>query len=333
MLDELWHILGGDHARFLPGSMSSVSSSFDALTLYLLCFSLVFVIGIFSVMVVFCVRYRRRTPSQLAFEVRDNYGLEVAWTLIPFGFLLVGFFWGAHQYIEAGSPNDGESVYVYAKQWMWKFEHENGVSEINELHVPFGHNIRLVMISQDVIHSFFVPEFRVKFDVLPGRYTRAWFQASSVGSSRILCTQYCGTDHSRMTGSVISMTPSDYAAWQTRMSTGIKLSETPVQHGENVYRKENCGACHNGDNPGAPSLNGIFGRIIQLSDDRSVAVDENYLRRSILDPNSEIVRGYRPIMPTYAGQLSETDLIDLIIYIRSMKPSSVRLSQKDASYD
>lgn len=330
MLHEFWHSIGGDTARFLPSSSSTLAGPLNHLTAYLLGLSLFFVALIFLCMLVFCIKYRRRTPEQLAHDVRLNTKLEIAWTLIPFALIMIAFFWGARLYLEMDSPPDQAlSVYVYGKQWMWKFEHEDGISEINELHIPIGKNVRLTMIAQDVIHSFFVPEFRVKFDLLPGRYTRAWFQANSEGKYHILCSQYCGTDHSRMTGTVFALSSAAFALWKTAMRKAQPAIPATVSRGEQIFHDKSCATCHDGHTDRAPDLHGLFGTSVTFTDGRSQLVNESYLRQSILEPNAEIVAGYSAVMPTYAGQLSEAELSDLVSYIRFLGTRHRRSATND----
>src|SRR6266404_4245580 len=210
-----------------------------------------------------------------------------------------------------------EQIYTVAKQWMWKFQHLDGTREVNELHVPVGRDIMMTMVSQDVIHSFFVPAFRVKADVLPGRYTHVWFRAIKPGHYHLFCAEYCGTMHSGMIGQVVVMTPADYQEW---MSGGVTGSL--ARSGEKLFMDLGCGTCHRGD-PQArgPNLSGLFGRPVNLADGRTIAADESYIRESILAPPAKVVAGFQPIMPNFQSQLSEERVIALVAYIKSMGQS------------
>ena len=230
---------------------------------------------------------------------------------------MVPFVWGASLYLDmARPPDDAIDVYVVARQWMWKFQHQDGQEEINELHVPVGYPVRLTMTSQDVIHSFFVPVFRTKADVLPGRYTTTWFQATKPGQYHLFCAEYCGTDHSRMTGWVYVMDPADYANWLT---TGATLS--PASRGLGLFQQLACNACHRDDSlRRAPVLEGLFGQPVELQSGETVIADESYIRESILNPSAKVVAGYQPIMPSFAGRVNDEQLLQLIAYIRSLGP-------------
>jgi cytochrome c oxidase subunit 2 len=211
--------------------------------------------------------------------------------------------------------------YVVGKQWMWKVEHPSGRREINELHVPRGQAIKLKMTSEDVIHSFFVPAMRVKADVIPGKYTTLWFQPDTVGVYHLFCSQYCGAEHSRMVGRVVVMEPSDYELFISgASSTGASAS---VPSGEDLFAAKACNTCHRPDTTArAPLLVGLFGKTVALQDGSTVTADEAYIRESIVNPAGKIVAGYQPIMPTFRGQLSEEEIIQLIRYIQSLKPTS-----------
>jgi cytochrome c oxidase subunit 2 len=228
---------------------------------------------------------------------------------------MVIFAWGAVVFFQSRTPpRDSTEVYVVAKQWMWKLEHAEGQREINELHVPVGRDVKLIMTSQDVIHSFFVPAFRMKQDVLPGRYTVAWFRATKPGTYHLFCTQYCGTQHSGMIGDIVVQEPAQYEAWMSGGSTG-PLSAT----GEKVFSELGCVTCHRADSTGrGPSLQGVFGKPVALEDGRSVMADENYIRECILDPGSKRVKGFQPIMPTFQGIVSEEQVNALVAYVKSL---------------
>jgi cytochrome c oxidase subunit 2 len=299
---------------FTPPQASTVAGQVDALMLFLLVVSSAITLTIFTCIVVFCVRYRRRPGNEISQRVRHSGPIEVAWTVIPAVLAMVPFVWGATLYLEeAQPPGNSMEVYVVAKQWMWKTQQPDGQAEINALHVPLGQSIKLTMTSQDVIHSFSVPAFRLKADVLPGRFTTLWFQPTQPGDFPLYCSEYCGTDHSAMLGTITVMRPADYAAWLT---SGATAANSPAATGRELFRRYACVDCH--ETGRAPNLQGVFGQPVLLSDGTSVIADENYLRESILAPAAKVVGGYQPIMPSFAGQLSADELIDLIVYIKSI---------------
>jgi cytochrome c oxidase subunit 2 len=229
---------------------------------------------------------------------------------------MVIFAWGAFIFFqERTPPRDASEVYVVAKQWMWKLEHVEGQREINELHVPVGRDVKLIMTSQDVIHSFYVPAFRIKQDVLPGRYTTAWFRATKPGVYHLFCAEYCGSQHSGMIGQVMVMEPAQYQAWLSGGSTSGSLAS----NGESIFQQLGCVTCHRSDTQGrGPNLAGIFGKPVQLEDGRTVVADENYIRESILSPSAKVVKGFKPIMPVFQGLVSEEQLTELVAYVKSL---------------
>ena len=301
---------------FAPPQASSVAGEVDLLVLFMLVLSVLLAAGVLVCIVVFSIKYRRRPGREIGQRVGGTARIEVTWTLIPLGLAMIPFVWGAKIYLnEAQPPADALEISIVAKQWMWKAEHPTGQSEIDALHVPTGQAVKLTMTSQDVIHSFFVPAFRVKADVLPGRYTTLWFTATQPGEYRLYCTQYCGTDHARMLGQVVVMRPADYAAW---LSGGTTATGSPAAQGRALFLQFGCAECHEAGH--APNLRGVFGQPVQLSDGTTVIADENYIRESILQPQAKVVAGFQPIMPSFQGRLSEDDLLDLIAYIKSIGP-------------
>jgi cytochrome c oxidase subunit 2 len=253
--------------------------------------------------------------------------IEIAWTsaLIVVG--LPVFVVGALLYLHMNTPPaNAEPIYVVAKQWMWKAQHQGGQEEINELHVPVGRPVQLNMISQDVIHDFSVPEFRVKADVLPDRYTTLWFEADQVGTYHLFCQQYCGTNHSLMTGTIVAMAPSDYAAW---LQGGAFLS--PAAKGQQLFTQLGCNTCHRNDTlRRAPVLEGLYGRPVQLASGQTVIADDAYIRESILDPGAQVVNGWQDIMPSFQGRVSETQLVQLVAYVKSLQTVSPGLPPPSA---
>lgn len=269
-------------------------------------------------LIYFCVRYRRR-PCEMGnpAAVRESRMLEWFWTLAPLAIFIVVFAWGGEVYFSAFSPPpDATPVYVVAKQWMWKIQHPEGQREINTLHVPVGVPIKLLLISEDVIHSFFVPAFRLHMDVLPQRYTSAWFQATRPGEYHLFCSQFCGTNHAGMVGKVVAMEAAEYQHWLNFEAEG-----SLALRGRQVFLQYRCLSCHSADaSARGPVLENLFGKTIALEDGTTVVADHNYLRAAILHPSAQVVAGYRDIMPTYEGQLTEEEVLALIAFIQSLKP-------------
>ncbi len=300
-----------------PDSASTVSTQVDLLFLLLVGVSALVVILIGGLIVYFSVKYRRRSEDEVPEQIVGSNRLELAWTVIPLGFFMLVFFWGASIYMNMSQPpSNSMHVYVVAKQWLWKFQHASGQSEIDELHVPVGRPVELTMISQDVIHSLFVPEFRIKQDVLPERYTTTWFQATKAGTYHLFCTQYCGTNHAEMTGSIIVMDPAAFEQW---LSGGPTAAQSPAAAGQALFQQLGCAGCHleNGRGPG-PSLVGVYGSTVKLQGGGTVVADDSYIRESILDPGAKVVEGYQPIMPSFRGRVTEEQIIELIAYIKSL---------------
>jgi cytochrome c oxidase subunit 2 len=299
---------------FWPDRASAAASGVDALFIFLLVVSGLMVALIFTMVVVFAVRFRRQ-PGRQAEQIEGSHALEITWSVIPFCVFMVFFIWGAVVYFrEHTPPRDAAEIYTVAKQWMWKFEHQEGQRELNELHVPVGRDVKMIMISQDVIHSFYVPAFRIKQDVLPGRYTTIWFRPSKPGTYHLFCAEYCGTEHSGMIGWVVVMEPRDYQAW---LSGGG--NQPLAVTGQRLFSELGCTTCHRSDTQGrGPNLVGAFGKPVLLEDGRTIVRDENYVRESILTPNAKIVNGFKPIMPTFQGQISDEQLNALVAYLKSL---------------
>jgi cytochrome c oxidase subunit II len=279
-------------------------------------------IAVFFLIVYFSVKYRHGSHANRAMPHgaklrRESHRIEFAWIATPLVIFLGMGFWAADLYYVHASPvADATEVYAVGKQWMWKIEHVGGRREIDELHVPAGRPIKLIMTSQDVIHSFFMPAFRIKQDVLPGRYTILWFTAERPGEFRIFCSQYCGTDHARMIGHVVVMAPAQFQAWLASGNAQTSMAE----EGAARFRQYGCSGCHGANaSVHAPKLEGLFGRRVQLSDGTSVVADERYIHDSVMLPKSQVVAGYAPIMPSFQGQITEEDLLDIIEYIKSLR--------------
>jgi len=303
-------------SKFLPlwpDQASTMASQVDAVYIYLLLVSGIMTAIIFLAVAVLSIKYRR-VPGREAQQIEGSTILELGWSILPFFVMLTFFIWGAVIFFEERTPPaDATEVYVVAKQWMWKIEHIEGQREINELHVPTGQNIKLIMTSQDVIHSFFIPAFRLKQDVLPGRYTTLWFKATVPGHYHLFCAEYCGTMHSGMGGDIVVMEPQDYAQWMAGGATA-PLQET----GKQLFAAFGCDTCHRDSPARGPTLLGLYNKPVLLEDGRTVIADDNYVRESILNPTAKIVSGFKPVMPTFQGLVSDEQLNALVAYIKSL---------------
>jgi cytochrome c oxidase subunit 2 len=281
-----------------------------------LALSALIMVTVVAMMLTFCVRYRNGGSASRAGLIEKTWHFEIAWTVATLGVFLVIFVWGAQVYAWLYEPPPAdEEVYVVGKQWMWKIEHAGGQREIDALHVPVDKTIRLVMASEDVIHSFFVPAFRIKHDVVPGTLETIWFKANKTGVFRFECTQYCGLQHATMQGKIVVMTGADYARWLTDQG----VQESLAEQGAELFRAHGCSGCH-GENSivHAPSLRGLYGTLVHLQDGSVRLADEGYIRDCILNPRSFTVAGYPPVMPDFSGQLGEGDVLKLTAYIKSL---------------
>jgi cytochrome c oxidase subunit II len=331
-----------------PVQASRLAPQIDMLYFALIAMSLFFIIVICSLIVIFAIKYRRREGNEVAREVHEHHLMEVGWSLIPLVLGLALFAWGAHIFLEIyNPPTEGtHEIFAVGKQWMWKFQHPDGRREINDLHLPVGKAIKMTMISQDVLHSFYIPAFRIKQDVLPMRYTSTWFEPTKPGTYHLFCAEYCGTEHSRMIGKVTVMTQADYEAWLASplveggeprsvapmnagaagAADGLALASSggndPGAKGAAVLNAQGCRACHQVGSPGiAPMLEGIFGTTVELASGGKVKVDENFIRESILMPSAKLVKGYGPVMPPYQGVIKEDEIKAVIDYIKSTSGS------------
>ncbi len=296
-----------------PERASTLAGSVDALFFFLIGVTVFFSTLIFLCVAYFAVKYRRRSEDERPAEIHGSLPLEIVWTGIPLVIVTVMFFWGAKVFLRGvRAPADAMPVYVVGKQWMWKVQHPEGKSEINELHVPLGVPVKLILTSEDVIHDFAVPAFRIKRDVLPGRYTSEWFQATKTGEFHLFCNQYCGTNHSGMIGRVVVMEPAAFQKWLSQEPRAPSMAAS----GRKLYATLNCATCHD-DRMNAPRLAGSFGTLVELEGGQRVVEDAGYIRESLMTPRAKVVKGYRPTMPTYQGQLSETQVLQLIAYIQS----------------
>jgi len=265
---------------------------------------------------VFAIRFRRRSPTEQPQAILGSLALELTWSLIPLGITVIIFVWSADIFFSINRPpREAMEIYVVGKRWMWKVQHLTGQREINELHVPVGVPVRLMLTSEDVIHSFFVPAFRVKKDALPGRYNTIWFEATKPGTYHLFCAEYCGTRHSGMIGSVTVMEPAAFQSWLSGGASGQSLAGA----GQKLFQEMGCSTCHRADSLArGPNLEGVFGSSVHLQDGSVLTADETYLRESIVTPSARVVAGYQPIMPTYQGLIGEESLMQLVAYIRSL---------------
>ena len=311
------------NSSLFPAEASGISPYVDALYFFLVVMTIVGTALVAVLLLVFSIRYRRE-KNPVATQIEGSTLLEATWTIIPLAIFLVTFVWGALLYFRIyNPPANAMNIYIVGKQWMWKAEHPGGQHEINALHVPLGKPVQLTMISQDVFHSFSIPDFRIKREVIPGRYSTVWFEATQVGTYHLFCTQYCGTQHSGMVGEVTVLTPQDYKKWLDQSTSGQSLA----QNGERLFASMGCNSCHSGTAAArGPSLAGVYGSKLTLTDGSQILVDDAYLRDAILNPSKHVTAGFAPIMPTYQGQLSEDGLIDLVEFIKNMQ-SNYRVQQ------
>jgi cytochrome c oxidase subunit 2 len=314
----------------LPERAAEGARQIDALFLSLIGMALFFVLLVGILILRFGIKYRAGSRADRSNRVRKTWHWEITWTIIPTLIGLAIFVWAGWVFFGATQPpRNARTIYVVAKQWMWKIQHPGGPEEINQLHVPRGQPVKLLMRSQDVIHSFFIPAFRVKQDVLPGRYTTLWFTPTRTGVFHLFCAEYCGTEHSQMRGEVIVMEPAEFERWRSGGSPMEKAPDMPgtpgaplALRGEGVFYDFGCNACHTPDaRVLAPRLDGLFGESVRLRDGTKVIADEQYIRESILEPNAKIAAGYEypSLMPTYKGQVTEQDILRLIEFIQSIR--------------
>jgi cytochrome c oxidase subunit 2 len=299
-----------------PRDGSEAAAGVDHLYFYIVGVSLFFSVITAVLLVYFAIRYRRRPGNLTPPQVHASHKMEIIWTVFLFCLFLTMFGWGAAVWLALLRPApDATEVYVVGKQWMWHLEHPEGQREINELHVPVGRPVKLVMTSEDVIHSFYIPDFRIKQDVLPGRYTYLSFTAKTPGKYHLFCTEYCGTQHSKMIGWVVAMEPADYEGWLTSHA-----DESMGQRGRQLFLKQQCIACHSGDSRArAPLLEELYMKNVALEDGRTVVADDNYIRRSIREPKADVVAGYQPIMPAFGPeQLDDIELQQLVEFIKHL---------------
>jgi len=324
-----------------PPQASTNAAEVDLIYFFMVAVCGVVALAVVAVMVYFAMRYQRSPENQIGADIHGSTPLEIFWSAVPFAIVMFMFAWGTILYFKLSvPPANSMEIFVTGKQWMWKIQHMNGRREINNLHVPIGQPVKLTMASEDVIHSFYVPAFRVKADVIPGRYSTMWFEATATGTFHLFCAEYCGTEHSRMIGSVTVMEPADYQNWlATGNPSAVEIAAgaasgasavapaggaseaapTPVEIGAKLFVEKACATCHLAAGVGiGPKLAGLPGTEVELASGEKVLVDDAYLRESILMPMAKVVKGYPPAMPTFAGQLSEDQVMSLIAYIKSL---------------
>ena len=309
-----------EQLRIIPVAATNFATQVDILIWAFTILSIFFLGLVSAILIVFSIVYRKGAKVNRVIKSPDNTLLELTWTILP-TFLALGFFcWSAYLFFDfKRMPEGAMEIQVIGKQWMWKTQHPNGRREVNTLHVPKGQPVRLIMTSQDVIHSFFIPAFRAKMDVLPGKYTQMWFEPNKVGSYRLYCAEYCGTEHSLMGGWVHVMEPEDYERWLTEGNVRTAAASTPEAAGERLFAAKGCVTCHAGTSGArGPDLAGAFGTRSTLQDGTEVLVDEDYIRESILYPQAKLVQGFAPLMPTFKSQLREEEIMNLISYIKSL---------------
>ncbi len=304
--------------RLFPDSASTISGEVNTFYLLMVILTASVSIGIAIFLIYSAIRYHRKHDREMGAQFRNKYSVEATWIILPFLCFIGMFAWGAKLYFDIERPPDNAiRMYAIGKQWMWKIQHPEGQREINALHIPVGRPVKLVMTSEDTIHSFFVPAFRTKQDVLPGRYTVTWFQATKPGRYHLFCAEYCGAKHSGMIGYVYAMEPREYQQWLTQGGSEGSLASM----GEKYFHQYGCSNCHHFDNAGrAPRLTNLYDHPVQISDGQAVIADDAYLRQSILNSGAKIVYGYANIMPNYTGIISEDHVIALISYIRALGP-------------
>jgi len=305
----------------LPPAKSSATAVGDGLFHFINEVSLIFLLGITFAIIYFAIKYKRKSEKDETPVISHNNTLEITWSVIPLILVLIVFGWGYSGFLTLTTPPDNAyEVKVTGLKWAWSFEYDNGVVSPNELHVPAGRPVKLVMKSQDIIHSFFVPDYRIKHDVLPNRYTMVWFKADEPGESQVFCTEYCGTKHSDMLAKVVVHTQEDFDKWLASQPVG-GAGQTPAEYGKSLVSQHACIACHSADGTEivGPSFKGLWGKEEELADGSTVLVDENYIRESIINPSAKIVAGYDNLMNSYIGQLDDEQIDAIIEYIKTLQ--------------
>jgi cytochrome c oxidase subunit 2 len=316
----------------VPHQASSISAHYDAIFYALVALTLFFSVLVGVLVIVFAVRYRAGNKVDRSNPAHESRTLELTWSVIPLVLGLIMFYFGAQLFVDMKNPPPNSmEIFVIGKQWMWHAQHTNGVRENNTLHVPVGRPVKLTMISQDVIHAMYIPDFRVQYHVVPGRYTTLWFTPTRPGKYPLFCAMYCGTQHSEMGGYVYAMPPEEFAEWLANGGEN-RQRMTVEQQGAKLFSSIGCGNCHGPtDTLRAPSLYSIVGKRREFTDGSSVIADQSYLRESILNPWNRITKGYENTMPSYVGQIDEEDVLKLTAYIRSLGSAAPAQPSVDAS--
>ena len=312
---------------WLPVAASEIASKVDGVLIAVTVISFIFFIIVSAALVAMAVKYRRRGKVESTPAITGNETLEIIWTVIPSIILVAIFIHGLVVFNEMRTPpGEAVEVNVVGQKWLWQFEYQDGRKTINELNVRQNLPVKMIMRSEDVLHSFFIPAFRVKQDILPGRFTQLWFTPTKVGSFVIFCAEYCGAGHSQMLARVNVMSPEAFARWEGKGApgevAGIAQSSLPShKRGEKLYTNRGCNACHSidGSDGIAPTFKGLFGRMEKLTDGSQVRADENYIVESIYEPQVKMVAGYQPVMPSFKGILSEAEVSDIIEYVKTLK--------------
>lgn len=305
----------------LPPQKSTIAEGTDALFHFINITSITLLIGITIAIVYFSWKYRRRSENDVTPVITHNSKLEIAWSVIPLILVLIVFAWGLNGYVNLITPpDDAYEIRVVGKSWLWEFHYETGFVSVNELHVPANRPVKLVMSSDDVLHSFYIPDFRIKMDVLPNRYTSVWFEAMEPGESTIFCTEYCGTAHSNMMATTFVHTQEDFETWLITAGSADD-DMNPVELGEQLVTRNACTTCHSADGTRlvGPTFQGLWRAERVMESGETLIADENYIRESILEPNAKITRGYQPVMPSYAGSLNDRQIDAIIEYIKTLQ--------------
>lgn len=309
---------------WLPESASTIAPEYDALFYFVYWTSVVLFVGVVAFMLYFAYKYRRTDPGERAEMVEENTLIEISWVVVPTILVLLVFTWGFQTFIKMNvAPENAYQINVRGQQWSWLFEYPNGATS-SELHVPADRPVRLKMSSTDVLHSFAIPAFRIKQDVLPNRYSTVWFEATKMGTYKIYCTEYCGTQHSGMLADVVVQSQSDFDQW---LQDAAAPDDMPLpQLGQRVYQQQGCQGCHSLDGtPGVgPSFQNLYNSERQFADGSSAVADDNYLRESILEPGAEIVQGYQNLMPSSYSSLSEREISALVAFIKEQGDASAQ---------
>jgi len=326
---------------FLPDQASTFARDVDRLHYFVILTTFVMSTAVGLTTILFFIRYRRRSETQTTPHIEPPMWMEALFIGVPLSFFTLWFFLGYREFVRQQTPPaDSMDVYVMGKKWMWKFAYPDGPNAINVLRVPAGRNVRLLMTSRDVIHSFYVPEFRIKQDVLPGRYTQTWFNATTPGRYQILCAEYCGAGHSIMRGEVIVLKAQDFEDWLAFQHRGVVATQdgqptaldfapplgNMVDQGRRIAAEQGCVKCHSTDGTRhiGPTWLDLYHRREKLTDGKTVEADEAYLTESMMDPALKVVEGFQPVMPSFQGKLAGPEVAALVEYIKSLQSDAVR---------